>query len=386
MTTTGFFILAILALGFLITFQIAKASEYVSILKGEKKAFEQNNRINAFLMVAFLVLGLIGVWYCNKLYYKKTLLPYPSASELGANIDSMLWITLVITGVVFVITQVALFWFAYKYQHSEKRKAYYYPHNNKLEIIWTTIPAIALCVLVGFGLFYWFKITGEAPKDSMVIEITGKQFEWIYRYPGRDNTFGKKYFKLIDAGKSNQLGMLWSDTTLQGPERPDHHDHTKMVANNTDLKADPAGFDDIIVQSKPMYLVKDQPVKLVINAQDVIHDVGLPHFRMKMDAVPGTPTTLWFTPKYTTEEMRQITGKADFEYEIACDQMCGNGHYSMRGVIKVVTRDEFILWRSQQQPAYLTFKPAPAPAGGTVPAGAPQPADTVQAVSKVVNH
>src|SRR5688500_12213935 len=101
MTTTGFLILAILALGFLITFQIAKASEYVSILKGEKKANEQNNRINAFLMVVFLVLGLIGVWYCNKLYYKKTLLPYPSASELGENIDTMIWITIAITFFVF---------------------------------------------------------------------------------------------------------------------------------------------------------------------------------------------------------------------------------------------------------------------------------------------
>jgi cytochrome c oxidase subunit 2 len=386
MTTTGFFILAILALGFLITFQIAKASEYVSILKGEKKAFEQNNKINAFLMVVFLVLGLIGVWYCNKLYYPKTLLPYPSASELGANIDTMMWITIAITGFVFVITQIALFWFAYKYQHNDKRKAFYYPHNNKLEIIWTTIPAIALCVLVGFGLFYWFKITGEAPKDAMQVEVTGKQFEWIFRYPGRDNTFGKKYFRLIDAGKLNQLGMRWADTTLSGPERPDHHDHTKMVRTNLELQADPAGFDDIILQSKPMYLVKDLPVKLIINAQDVIHDVGLPHFRMKMDAVPGTPTTIWFTPKYTTEEMRQITNNPAFEYEIACDQMCGNGHYTMRGVIKVVTRDEFILWRAQQKPAYAAFKPAPAPAEGTVPAGAPQPADTVQAVSKVVKN
>src|ERR1051326_6427458 len=108
MTTTGFFLLAILALGFLITFQIAKASEYVSILKGEKKAFEQNNKVNAFLMVAFLVLGLIGVWYCNKLYFHKTLLAQPSASEHGEYIDTMLWITLAITGFVFIVTQILL--------------------------------------------------------------------------------------------------------------------------------------------------------------------------------------------------------------------------------------------------------------------------------------
>lgn len=135
MTTTGIFLLAILLLGFLITFQIAKASEYVSVLKGEKKAFEQNNRINAFLMVVFLVLGLVGVWWCNDLLYHKTLMPYPSASEHGKNIDTMLFITIGICGVVFVITQVLLFWFAYKYQHSEKRQAFYYPHNNKLEVI-----------------------------------------------------------------------------------------------------------------------------------------------------------------------------------------------------------------------------------------------------------
>src|SRR5215831_2668071 len=203
MTTTGIFLLAILALGFLITFQIAKASEYVSVLKGEKKAMEQNNKVNAFLMVAFLVLGLIGVWWCNKLYFKKTLLPYPSASEHGANIDTMLYITVIITGIVFFITQILLFWFAYKYQHSEKRTGYYYPHNNKLEIIWTTIPAIALCILVGFGLYYWFRITGEAPENAMQVEVTGRQFNWIFRYPGKDNTFGRKYFRNIDDTRDN---------------------------------------------------------------------------------------------------------------------------------------------------------------------------------------
>ncbi len=89
-----------------------------------------------------------------------------------------------------------------------------------------------------------------------------------------------------------------------------------------------------------------------------MHDVGLSHFRLKMDAVPGTPTTLWFTPKYTTEEMRKITGNPKFEYEISCDQMCGNGHYSMKGLIKVVTKDEFILWKAKQKPAYAVAFPA----------------------------
>jgi cytochrome c oxidase subunit II len=351
MTTTGLFLLAILALGFLITFQIAKASEYVSILKGEKKSFEQNNRINAFLMVVFLVLGLVGVWWCNDLFYHKTLLNQPAASDHGKNIDTMLWITLAITGFVFVVTQIILFWFAYKYQYSEKRKAFYYPHNNKLEVLWTTVPAIALCILVGFGLFYWFKITGDAPKDSMVVEVTGKQFNWIYRYPGKDNTFGKKYFRLIDEGKSNMLGLIWKDTTLE------KRNNRNEIVGHTALQADPAGFDDI-VETDALYLVKDQPVKIIIGSRDVIHDVGLSHFRLKMDAVPGTPTTIWFTPLYTTEEMKKITNNANFEYELSCDQMCGNGHWSMRGIIKVVTKDEFILWRAKQKAAYAGAFPA----------------------------
>jgi cytochrome c oxidase subunit 2 len=359
MTTTGLFLLAILALGFLITFQIAKASEYVSVLKGEKKSFEQNNRINGFLMVVFLVLGLIGVYWCNKALYPKTLMPYPSASEHGENIDVMLKITIGVTGFVFIITQILLFWFAYKYQHNEKRKAFYFPHSNKLEVLWTTVPAIVLCILVGFGLYYWFKITGEAPADAMKVEITGRQFGWIYRYPGKDETFGKKYFRLIDEADGNLLGMLWKDSTLETPNG---------VQN---IKADPSGYDDII-ETSAMYLIKDKPVKLIINSRDVIHDVGLPHFRMKMDAVPGTPTTMWFTPKFTTEEMKKITNNPNFEYEIACDQMCGNGHYSMKGLIKVVTRDEFILWRAKQQPGY---KPATAEA----PAAQPVTADTVKA-------
>jgi len=351
MTTTGILLLAILILGFLITFQIAKASEYVSVLKGEKKAFEQNNRINAFLMVVFLVLGLVGVWWCNKMLYPKTLMPYPAASEHGKNIDNMLMITIAITGIVFVITQVLLFWFAFKYQHSEKRKAFYYPHNNKLEVLWTTVPAIALCVLVGFGLFYWFRMTGDAPENAMQVEITGKQFGWIYRYPGKDKIFGKKYYRNIDEAAGNQLGLLWTDTTIIKKDRNNN------PVGEAKLKADPAGFDDL-VDNSAMYLVKGVPVKLIINSRDVIHDVGLPHFRLKMDAVPVTPTTMWFTPQYTTEEMKKITNNPKFEYEISCDQMCGNGHYSMRGVIKVVTPEEFILWKAKITPAYATAFPA----------------------------
>ncbi|WP_126972340.1 cytochrome c oxidase subunit II [Gynurincola endophyticus] len=369
MTTTGLFLIAILALGFLITFQIAKASEYVSVLKGEKKSFEQSNKINAFLMIVFLVLGLIGVWWCNELLYDKTLLRFPSASDHGEDIDRMLIITIAITGIVFFITQILLFWFSYKYQYNPKRSAFYYPHNNKLEVLWTSVPAISLCVLVGFGLVYWTKITGDAPEESLQVEITGKQFGWIYRYPGKDNTFGKKYYRNIDEANGNQLGLIWKDSVINKLDRKGH------PAGSVELTADQASFDDIVTNDA-IYLIKDRPAKLIINSRDVVHSVGLPHFRLKMDAVPGTPTTLWFTPKYTTEEMKKITNNPRFEYEIACDQMCGNGHYSMKGLIKVVTAEEYILWQAKQVPAYVQAHPAddsqaapaPAAADSTAPA------------------
>ena len=121
-----------------------------------------------------------------------------AASLQGEKIDTMIHITLIVTGIVFFLTQILLFWFAFKYQESEKRKAYYFTHNNKWEIIWTVIPAIFLTVLVVFGIIYWFKITGDSPKNAMVVEVTGSQFKWEYRYPGRDGVLGKKYYREID--------------------------------------------------------------------------------------------------------------------------------------------------------------------------------------------
>jgi cytochrome c oxidase subunit 2 len=342
---TGFFILAILALAFLVTFQIAKSSEYVSILKGEEKTFQQNNRINAFLFIVFLVLGLAGAWWCNELFYEKTLLVQPSASDHGEKIDKMLWLTLFVTGFVFFLTQILLFWFSYRYQYSEKRKPYYFAHNNKLELIWTVVPAIFLTVLVGFGLFYWFKITGDAPKDAQIVEITGKQFNWMLRYPGKDGVLGRKNYRLTDASAGNQLGVDWEDG---------------------------ASHDDI--ENTELHLVVNKPVQLVINAQDVIHDVGLPHFRMKMDAVPGIPTTMWFTPTITTTKMKEITGNKDFVYEIACDQMCGSGHYSMRGVVIVETQEEYDAWIGKLAPQYAKVMEEKK---GTSP-GTAAPADTLK--------
>ena len=339
-------ILIALILGFLVIFQIAKAAEYVAVLKGEDKTRKDTNRINGFLLLGFLIAGLVGVWFCHEKLKGKVL--GPAASNHGERIDSMIFITLIITGIVFVITQVALFYFSFKYQERENKQAFFYPHNNRLEVIWTVIPALVLTVLVGFGLYYWFQINADAPKNAIQVEVVGKQFNWEYRYPGRDGVFGKKYYKNIDETKGNPLGQIWDD---------------------------PANHDDIYT-TEALHIVVNRPVKLLINAKDVLHDVGLGHFRMKQDAVPGIPTTMWFTPKYTTREMREKYGP-DFNYEISCQEMCGKGHYSMRGVVIVESEAEYKVWLASKQPQYVAAKAFANGAGNTTaPPATPATADT----------
>lgn len=321
---SGFITIALIVLVFIIVYQIGKASEYAGILRGEEKVKAQTNRIMAWLLVAFFVLGMYGIWKCNELLASH-LLP-ESASVEGMAYDKMFNVTLIVTGIVFFATQALLFWFAFRYQATGKRTAFYFPHNNKLEIVWTTIPAITMAILVAIGLRNWFNITSEAPANSEVVEVVGKQFNWLIRYPGKDGVLGKRDFRKIDDA-NNILGLDWNDKD---------------------------NMDDVISQSGELHVIVNRPVKLIIGSRDVIHDVGLPHFRMKMDAVPGITTTMWFTPRITTEEMKKITGNPNFVYEISCDQMCGKGHYSMRGTVIVQTQAEYDEWLAKQQSYYAS--------------------------------
>jgi cytochrome c oxidase subunit II len=325
---------AIVIMVFVVIFQIAKASEYVSVLKGEDVTRKQTNKINGFLLISFLILGLIGVYVCNHWFYGKTLFVQGSASKEGEEIDFMFMLTTAITGVVFIATQILLFWFSFKYQEDRTKKAHFFAHSNTLELIWTGVPAIVLVILVVFGLINWFKMTGNPPDNAMQVEITGHQFAWEVRYPGKDGIFGKKVYTNYNKPSGNTLGVDFNDVN---------------------------SLDDIHTPGL-MHLVKGVPVKLIIGAQDVIHDVGLNHFRMKMDAVPGIPTTLWFTPQYTTEEMKVRTGNANFVYEISCDQMCGKSHFSMRGVIVVEERAEYDKYIASLKPEYFALFPDKAPA------------------------
>lgn len=350
---SGLLIVLTVALILVVIIQISKASEYVSLLKGREKAEAQSNKVNGALMIVFLVLGLIGVYVCQELL-KDKLLPV-AASDQGVEIDKLIWWTGLITAIVFFLTQILLFYFAFHYQAKPGRKAKYYPVNYKLEVTWTSVTIAVLIILTIFGLKVWYKITGPAPKDAMIAEVTGKQFNWIIRYPGKDGVLGAKDYKLIDPAKSNPLGQDWSDK---------------------------ANDDDIVNQSGELHLVVNRPVKLIINSQDVIHDVGLPYFRLKMDALPGQPTTLWFTPTITSEQMKKKTGNPDFVYEIACDQLCGNGHYSMRGTVIVQTQAEFDQWEASQTPQYKTAMSSDEPAPAADSTGAQPPVqDSTKAVA-----
>lgn len=317
------FIIAIFLIILFLTLQIARSSELLAMLKGYEESRKKNNRLNGLFLLIFLILGMIGVFYCNEKLKGKIL--GPSASDHGVLVDRMLYVTLALTAIVFFVTQILLFWFSYKYQEKETRKVHFFPHSNKLEFIWTIVPTLSLTILIGFGLVYWARITGEAPKDAMIVEVVGSQFKWEFRYPGKDGVLGKKYYKKIDDLNNNPLGQLWDD---------------------------PANQDDIYISGEPLHLIVNKPVKMVIGAKDVIHDVGLPHFRMKTDAVPGTPTSMWFTPTKTTKQVRQETNNPNFMYEISCDQMCGKGHWSMRGEIIVESQQEYDSWMATKQPKY----------------------------------
>src|SRR5690606_26334371 len=179
---SGLIITALVILVFIVIYQISKAGELAMALRGEKEAEARTNKLMAWLMLITFILGLWGIWECHE-YLMPMMLP-ESASEHGDNYELMLKITLILTLIVFFATHFLLFWFVFKYQSTETRKAFFYPHNNKLEVLWTTVPALALLVLVIFGLKNWFNMMDQAPKESLVVEIVGKQFNWIIRYPG----------------------------------------------------------------------------------------------------------------------------------------------------------------------------------------------------------
>lgn len=339
-----FITVAITFLVLMIVYQIAQASEYAASLRGtEGERQKKTNKTMATLLVLFFLFGLYAIWLCHDTLKGQLMLT--SASKEGEAYDSMFLVTIIVTGIVFFITHVLLFWFAFKYKATDDNKgSYFLAHNNKLELIWTTVPAIVMAVLVAIGLRNWMNITSAAPAEAAVVEVVGKQFNWIIRYPGKDNVFGKRNYR-------------------------DINDATNVLGIN---EKDPASADDIVAQNGEIHMVVNKPIKFIIGSRDVIHDVGLPHFRLKMDAVPGITTTMWFTPSITSAKMKEMTKNPNFVYELSCDQMCGKGHYSMRGTIIVETQEEYDAWLAKQTAYFAPAAAAPAtPTADSTTATAP---------------
>jgi len=285
-----------------------------------KKGFNWNN-IMGICCAVFLVAGMYGAYWSLTEQGSMTL-PEP-ASIHGVDIDDMFLVTTILTLIVFVITQGLLFGFAFLYRGSEKRKAYFYPHNNTIEKIWTVVPAIVLTILVVFGFFTWQKIMNSAEaKGDLNIDVTGHQFAWELRYPGKDGKLGGLNYTLTTP--QNRLGL--------------------------DFK-DPNSLDDL--QADTLVLPVYKSIRLNIHAQDVIHSVFMPHFRLQLNAVPGLPTFFKFTPTITTAAMRIKTENPKFEYLLYCNKICGDGHYNMQKVVRVVTESEYQDWIAKQKP-YLT--------------------------------
>ncbi len=301
-----------------------RVSSLINVAKqAGDKVDKSANSINALLFLLFLIFsGGVTIWYSIAYFDVYDL---PLASEHGAVTDNLFWVTMAVTGIIFIITHILLFGFSFFYRYKESNTADYFCDNDKLEIIWTVIPAIVLTLLVISGLKAWNDITGKAPADAEVVEIMGYQFAWGTRYPGKDGKLGRYNYRLIDA--DNAFGIDFSDVNA---------------------------LDDFI--PREIHIPKGKPVLLKIRARDVLHSVFMPHFRLKMDAVPGMPTHFWFVATKTTEEMRLETGNPDFNYELACAEICGRGHFAMRMLVIVEEPAAYEKWKSEQE-SWLSKNP-----------------------------
>jgi cytochrome c oxidase subunit 2 len=302
-----------------IVITILRIARLVNVARGtDKKLATTGNKVNGLLLFLFLIISAAAVtWYSVAEFETYTV---PIASDHGIVTDRLFWITMIVTGVVFIITQILLFYFSWKYQYKETSRALFYPDNSKLEVIWTVIPAIVLSILVFSGWKAWTDITAKAPDDAEVVEVMGYQFGWEFRYPGKDKQLGDYDYRLIDP--LNMWGMDFTDR---------------------------AAFDDFSSGTK-MVIPKGKPILFKIRARDVLHSVFIPEFRLKQDAVPGMPTRFWFVANKTTAEMREELGDPDFNYYIYCTEVCGRGHFSMRKMVEVVDAEEYETWYADQQP------------------------------------
>jgi cytochrome c oxidase subunit 2 len=240
-------------------------------------------------------------------------------SSYAGTIDDMFRLILWITGIVFVIVEALLLLFLFRYRHKEGRRAHYTHGNNRVEVVWTIVPAVICVVLALLSRRTWADVKQRMPADALQIDVTGEQFSWTIRYAGADG---------------------------------------KM------------GTPDDIVSLNQLHFPVGKPVVATLRSKDVIHSFFLPEFRVKQDAVPGMTTKVWF------DALR--TGN----WEIACAELCGLGHYRMKGFVTAETQEQFDKWIAEQTaalapasaPAAVSPPPEPQPAPNAMPPAAAKPA------------
>jgi cytochrome c oxidase subunit 2 len=225
-------------------------------------------------------------------------------------IDHTIIITFWITGVVFVAVILFMAYCLFRFRHGKGTLAAYEPENKKLEWWLTVGTSVGVAGMLAPGLFVWNQFV-TVPKEADVIEVIGQQWQWNFRLPGKDGLLGT------------------SDTRNVSPENP-------LGLNPNDAN----GQDDVLIEGQDLHLPVDRPVKVLLRSIDTIHNFYVPQFRAKMDIVPGMVTYFWFTPTRTGT------------FESICAELCGTGHYTMRGVVVVDEESDYQAWLQEQS----TFK------------------------------
>jgi cytochrome c oxidase subunit 2 len=333
---TGLLTILIIVLAVLALAQIVRVFELSSEIRKEDAVASQqrDNDINGKLLLVFLFL-MLGSFVWMTIHWWDVMLPKPGSAH-GEDIDSLMNLTMLVIIAVFFVTQPLIFYFGYKYRGLKGNRAEYLEHNNKLEFIWTIIPAVVLAGIILYGLTTWINIMDpENSEEPIVVELYAKQFGWNARLAGEDNKLGFANVNFIKG--VNILGVDPDDVN---------------------------SLDDRVTTE--LYLPVGKPVKLKFRAQDVIHSAYMPHFRVQMNCVPGAVTQFQFTPTVTTAQMRQDPGVIkrvdninslrtakgeepyEFDYVLLCNKICGSAHYNMQMKIVVVEESEYNDWLKKQ--------------------------------------
>jgi cytochrome c oxidase subunit 2 len=376
-------ILLVIVLAIIAIAQLTKVYELSRSLRKnkEEEISAADNKLNANLMLVWMFLFFVGTIFLYVRY--GDYLPV-AASAHGVDVDQLMKVNIWMITIAFFVVNFFLFYFAWKYQFKKGRKAKFFAHDNRLEMLWTLVPGVVLAFIIVYGLITWNKITGPASADAIQIEVYSKQFDWTARYPGEDKTFGAANYNLIST--PNPLGLVTAegirakldelDAKIENVEHqleenklmpllPESYvatledkvnrlkRHKQRIAdideNNVNgLSTWLAGNDDRLVKGE-MHVPVNKEVELIFRSQDVIHSAFLPHFRAQMNCVPGVATRLKMTPTITTDEMRKITGNGSFDYILLCNKVCGAAHFNMQMKVIVESEADYNAWVAKQK-------------------------------------